>query len=309
MKGFYCIIWLLANVIMARKHHNSQNEESSTTNSEYSDSSISSRTVARHKKRHQSDDVTQYIQLIQGILLQVTLNIEKYSRYYTEDLKNCLLGGITSLNKNLQNRLLNDFSILEKEVPKIVELFNLEILREVEDIVTNANLELQENTLKLLRYTLDSINQQLLAIQIAGDPVTINLADAITIVDKAFAVMVEEATQLFRRITALERSAINKLLDDKLNTQIKAIADLVDSFERRLGSYIKDIEKETLLLIKNNLSQATNKFKLYVDELLKKMGQSVVAVLKDCGVNFQIPINVRPNVLEDSGYKKKLYVN
>lgn len=306
MKGFYNLIWLLLNVLMAKRHRH-KDEDSSSWDSHSSDSSDSSSIVVKSKKHHQSDDVTQYIQLIQGILLQVTLNIEKYSRYYTEDLKNCLLGGISSLNKNLQNRLINDFSILEKEVPKIVELLNAEILREIEDIVINANLELQEATLKLVRNTLDSINQQLLAIQIAGDPVTVNLADAIAIVDKAFAVLAEEITQLFRRITALERSAINKLIDEKLNSQIKALTAVFESFKRRLGSYFKDIEKETLILIKNNLNQATNKFTLYVDELLKKMGQSVVAVLKDCGVNFQIPINVRPNMLVRSGYKKRLY--
>ena len=305
MKGFYCLIWLLINVSLSKKHHNHRKEESCSTDSESSDSSSSSRVIIKQKKSHQSDDVTQYIQLIQGILLQVTLNIEKYSRYYTEDLKNCLLGGISSLNKNLQNRLLNDFSSLENEIPKIIELLNSEILREIEGIVTNANIELQENTLRLVRTTLDSINAQLLAIQIAGDPITINLADAISIVDKAFVILAEEITQLFRRITAFERSAINKLIDEKLNNQIRALTNIIENFKRRLGSYFKDIEKETLLLIKNNLSQATNKFTLYIDELLKKMGQSIVAVLKDCGVNFQIPINIRPNMLVGCGYKKK----
>ncbi|EQB61172.1 hypothetical protein NAPIS_ORF01273 [Vairimorpha apis BRL 01] len=299
MKGFYCLIWLLINVSLSKKHHNHRKEESCSTDSESSDSSSSSRVIIKQKKA------------INLMMLHNTYNLYKeyYCKYYTEDLKNCLLGGISSLNKNLQNRLLNDFSSLENEIPKIIELLNSEILREIEGIITNANIELQENTLRLVRTTLDSINAQLLAIQIAGDPITINLADAISIVDKAFVILAEEITQLFRRITAFERSAINKLIDEKLNNQIRALTNIIENFKRRLGSYFKDIEKETLLLIKNNLSQATNKFTLYIDELLKKMGQSIVAVLRDCGVNFQIPINIRPNMLVGCGYKKRLYVN
>ncbi|KAK6089681.1 hypothetical protein P3W45_001323 [Vairimorpha bombi] len=270
-----------------------------------SDSSSSESSIRDCRLRGNTD---QHIQLIQGVLLQVNLNIEKYARWYTEELKNGLIAGITLIDKRTIEKLLHDFDTLEQRIIKLSEHYNDEIFRELNDLIGNTNSELQKSVLKLLKISNAQINSDLTDASPLGPPPAPIAANTVNtdIINKGFKDLLDELEQLFSRVTTLELSAANKIVEDKLQNQLKAFEKILTEFNKKVESYFRDLSQETLALVALTVNNSTRRFVGNIEELNKKVGYNIISVLRECNVPFTPPVLMNRSYNNEENYRTPL---
>lgn len=241
--------------------------------------------------------IDQHVQLVQGVLLQATINVEKCAKWYTEELKSLLIEGLGLINRSTLSRLNKDFNRLETNILKIVERVNEEILREAEAIVAAANSELQDVVVALVKATNAQIITDFNGIitSAAGvTPVTIDVVAALELITANFNTLIESVTNAFARATSAEKLALDKVIKDKRTIQLAAIAALITEFERQLSSVWRDLNTESLTFISNTISENTHKFILALEALLNRIGEHIVSAIKGCTVDFRPVVTANP---------------
>lgn len=274
-----------------------------SSNSSGSDSS-SSNTTSSVRNPSIRDNTDQYIQLIQGVLLQLNFNMEKYARWYTEELKNGLLSGIELINKSDVTKLNQDLTDLEQKIINLSEHYNDEIYRELDDLIRNTNLDLQNSVLKLLKLSNGGIVKALTDAATNDQNSTIDPIVATNIINKGFKDLLEELTQLLSRVTNAELSSVNKIVEDKLYLQLTTIEKLLSEFNRKVESYFKDLNQETISLVNATIDVSTRRFISNIEELIKKVGYNIVSVLKGCNVEFNPPVLTNRLYDNNNEYRK-----
>lgn len=254
------------------------------------------------------DRTEQHLQLAQGVLLQVNLNIEKFARWYAEELRQRLIGGIGPINKNVADKIRTDIQELENKIVKIINQSNAEINRELIDLVNNTNADLLDAVIDIRNTNFDALVAALTAAAVtdAGPPVTVTLAidTANDIVATYVRRLIEELERLFRRVTAAEKGLANKIIEDKLHNQLRDIEKLLGDFERKLENYLRELGIETGTLITLTINNSTRRFIGYIDELIKKIGVNILCILQGNRNGFIEPTLVNPSFRHNEKYTK-----
>ncbi|KAF5140748.1 hypothetical protein AAJ76_5100012091 [Vairimorpha ceranae] len=270
-----------------------------SNNRSSSDSSSSSSTHRRDRRRRNIRPyVEENLQLIQGLLLQVNLNIDKFARWFTEELKHKIIAGIGAINKTISERLRNDINELEKRIIKILCNYSNEIGRELVELISNTNADFQDAVLQLYKKSNASIAKAITDIaekKMLSKTLVVDTSAAIDLINSGLRDLIGEIERLFRRLTAAEKGIANKIIEDKLHNQLKEIEKLLNEFEKRLESSFKEIGLETAAIVSLNINNSTRRFIGYIDELFKKLGQSIICVLQGNSQELRPPVIVNPS--------------
>ncbi|KAF9762661.1 hypothetical protein NGRA_1855 [Nosema granulosis] len=257
------------------------------------------------RERFTSDDMSnkrrdnpyQYIQLVQGVLLQASINVEKCAKYYTEELKTTLLEGLSAINSSNLLKITKDFNKLEMNIIRVVERLNEEILRDTEALVTNTSNELQDSVTNLAKEANKNIVSgfnNIITSAPQTKPVTIDIENALELISENFNTLLEKVISLFKKTTALEKTLLHKIIKEKKSDQLHAITKLIHDFERSLCSHFRELTVESGTFIYNTISENTHKFVIALECLLNRVGENIASALKGCDVNIRQHVGINP---------------
>lgn len=243
------------------------------------------------------DNPYQMIQLVQGVLFQASVNVEKCTKYYTEELKTTLLEGLGAINDSNLLKITKDFNKLEVNVLRVIERLNEEILRDTEALVTNTNNELQDSVVTLVKDANKKIVSDfntIITSAAGATPVTIDIEKALLLINDNFNDILDKVMVIFKKTTALEKTLLHKIIKEKKSVQLHAITKLVHDFERNLCGYFRDLNIESATFIYNTISENTHKFIIALECLLNRVTENIASVLKGCDVNVRQPVGINP---------------
>ncbi|WUR04978.1 uncharacterized protein VNE69_11141 [Vairimorpha necatrix] len=278
---------------------------------ECSDSRSSSSSDESHyeKRVHPKHrpDTEQYLQLVQGIILQTNLTIEKYARWFAEEIRQRLIAGVGKANKHTLERIKCDTHELEKRIIKIICHYNEEIERELLELVTNTNADLQDSIIELETTSTAGLIASLTAAATLTVVAPIQLVIDVTIgnpiVNTFVLNLITDLERLFRRVTAQEIAAANKIIEDKLHNQLRDIEKLLCDFERRIENYFKELGIETASLVTLIINNSTRKFISHIEDLIKKLGNNVICILQGNRNEYKKTVIVKPTFHREDSYE------
>ncbi|KAF9762124.1 hypothetical protein NGRA_2194 [Nosema granulosis] len=228
----------------------------------------------------------QYIQLVQNLLFQSSINVGKGTKQHTDELRIALFRALTSINDSKLHSIMKTLQKVEDDMVRTFTSLSEELLLDTDSLLTNTNIELQ-NSVDLIikdanKKIVEGFNNIVIFQLKPKDPKQIDLKKAIKLINLNFGELLTALMRIFEQTTLIERTNLNKIFRKNRNLQLIASTNLIRRFESKLCCYFKDLDSESVGLIGAIICEKTHKFITNIEYLFHKVAEDTMAVFKSC---------------------------